>query len=672
MGLFEDMSFEIKGEKFGGFKVFSYLRRQKIKLTIKMMKQKLKRLNQVLALMLTMVALMVGQNVWAQGTGTIDDPYEIGSYAELKDFVTMVNGIDGYTGNANPSACAKLVEDIVCKEYPEAEEYSQDWFHSIGTASHPYTGTFDGNGHTIAGVSTPVNTSSDYMGLFGYIGSGGVVKNVIVKDATLKGNNYVGVIVGYNNGGTLTNNYYLECSVNNFTTNIGTGSGDCDGARRMITTSYVEADGTAHEDVQAILLDNTMTTLAAGTYVVNSDVTYTSTVTITGNVTLILADGYTMTVGTSESRINGYGINKPSGTATLTIYGQNAGSGALSIYTTDITGDGISVSALTINGGNVTANANGSYASALFTATGDITINGGTVSATGSGSGYADAIYTQANFIYNGGNVTANGGDLGATGKSYTFSWRNLADRIAIAGIFTTNDVTATFSKTFTDGNNTYSGTLTGEELNALAGKTLYPYIEELDLSANLAPDGNYWTTFYCSHTNYLIHDGENATAYTAEVKSGSIKLHSLGKDVPKNTAVIIKGEDDEISMTKCEDPDLEIPANDLDGVDVQTAISSLGDGTLYVLGKTTVGTEKHFGFHKYTGTTMAARKAFLLISGGDSSNFFGIDDETTGIHSVDGLPFTVDSFFDLSGRKVTNPTKGLYIMNGKKVVYNR
>ena len=30
MGLFEDMSFEIKGEKFGGFKVFNYLRRQKL------------------------------------------------------------------------------------------------------------------------------------------------------------------------------------------------------------------------------------------------------------------------------------------------------------------------------------------------------------------------------------------------------------------------------------------------------------------------------------------------------------------------------------------------------------------------------------------------------------------------------------------------------------------
>ena len=448
---------------------------------------------------------------------------------------------------------------------------------------------------------------------------------------------------------------------------------DCDvtvSATYTVTTSSVEADGTAHEDVQAILLDNTMTTLAAGTYVVNSDVTYTNTVTITGDVTLILADGYTMNIGTSESRINGKGI-KRSGTATLTIYGQSASSGALSIYTTGTASYGIWAKAITIDGGHITVDTEGVDAFAFYI-NNDCTINGGTVTASAT-SADAFTLDDTGNFTYTGGIVTTsapNGFAIFAIGNC-NFSWRNASDCITIsAGGLETS--TAIFNSTFTDGNNTYSGTLTGSEINALAGKTLYPYIEELDLSANLAPDGNYWTTFYCSHTNYLIDEGENATAYTAEVKSGSIKLHSLGKDVPKNTAVIIKGEDDEISMTKCEDPDLEIPANDLDGVDVQTATSSLGDGTLYVLGKTTVGTEEHFGFHKYTGTTMAARKAFLLISGGDSSNFFGIDDETTGIHSVDGLPFTVDSFFDLSGRKVTNPTKGLYIVNGKKVVYNR
>ena len=45
-----------------------------------------------------------------------------------------------------------------------------------------------------------------------------------------------------------------------------------------VTTSYVDASGTLHENIQAIPLDETMTTLAAGTYVVNSDIVFNNSV----------------------------------------------------------------------------------------------------------------------------------------------------------------------------------------------------------------------------------------------------------------------------------------------------------------------------------------------------------------------------------------------------------
>lgn len=100
-----------------------------------------------------------------------------------------------------------------------------------------------------------------------------------------------------------------------------------------VTTSYVDADGASHT-VEAIPLDNTMTTLAAGTYVVNSNVTFTQTVTTTGDVTLILADGKTMSIGTENNPLpNGNGIDSPNN---LTIYGQSLGllaGGTLEIYT---------------------------------------------------------------------------------------------------------------------------------------------------------------------------------------------------------------------------------------------------------------------------------------------------------------------------------------------------
>ena len=44
-------------------------------------------------------------------------------------------------------------------------------------------------------------------------------------------------------------------------------------------------------------------------------------------------------------------------------------------------------------------------------------------------------------------------------------------------------------------------------------------------------------------------------------------------------------------------------------------------------------------------------------------------DSETTGIQSVNSGQLTVDSYFNLAGQRVVQPTKGLYIVNGKKVV---
>lgn len=193
-----------------------------------------------------------------------------------------------------------------------------------------------------------------------------------------------------------------------------------------------------------------------------------------------------------------------------------------------------------------------------------------------------------------------------------------------------------------------------------------------LALTANLA-DGNYWTTFYCGDASYLIDEGENATAYTAEVSDDNVVLHSLNKDIPKNTAVVIKGEDNEISMSIVADPDLivpAVPANALQGVDVATATSTLDEGTFYILGKV----NDNFGFHRYTGTTMPAQKAYLLLSGSAAPSLsmtFG-DEETTGMRPTPD-PSLLDGgeWYDLSGRRLSEKpsTKGLYIHNGRKEV---
>ena len=70
----------------------------------------------------------------------------------------------------------------------------KDWT-PIGTSfGNSYTGTFDGNGKTITGLT--VTGSNEYAGLFGRIGSGGKVKNVTLKDVKIESNNGMGNVGG--------------------------------------------------------------------------------------------------------------------------------------------------------------------------------------------------------------------------------------------------------------------------------------------------------------------------------------------------------------------------------------------------------------------------------------------------------------------------------------------
>ena len=71
----------------------------------------------------------------------------------------------------------------------------------IGTYDNPYTGTFDGGNHTISGLT--VKGSDENAGLFGYIGSNGMVKNVVLKHVQIASdyqNAYVGGVAGNNDG----------------------------------------------------------------------------------------------------------------------------------------------------------------------------------------------------------------------------------------------------------------------------------------------------------------------------------------------------------------------------------------------------------------------------------------------------------------------------------------
>ena len=156
--------------------------------------------------------------------------------------------------------------------------------------------------------------------------------------------------------------------------------------------------------------------------------------------------------------------------------------------------------------------------------------------------------------------------------------------------------------------------------------------------------------------------DLTDVDAYTVSVSGTTATLTSIkGKKIPAGTGIILKGSGNVTIPLTTEATD-EITGNALlvsDG-------TVTGNGsTIYVLANGNNGV----GFYLLkSGDTLAAGKAYLSVSAG-ARQFIGFGDDTTGVSAIDNGQLTIDNYFDLQGRRVAQPTKGLYVVNGKKVV---
>lgn len=175
------------------------------------------------------------------GSGTETDPYQISTAAGLIWFRDIVNGSNGQT--PNHGACAVLMNDIVLNDgtfdangtYTRGssntapEKWTPIGKYTDDNDKTPYTGTFDGQGHTIKGLY--VNSASDaYVGLFGCL-EGATVRNLTV-DGYVQGCNTVGGIAGYASNAAIEN-CSNHCSVTGSSTSkIGGIAGlNFDGAK---------------------------------------------------------------------------------------------------------------------------------------------------------------------------------------------------------------------------------------------------------------------------------------------------------------------------------------------------------------------------------------------------------------------------------------------------------
>jgi hypothetical protein len=189
-----------------------------------------------------------------------------------------------------------------------------------------------------------------------------------------------------------------------------------------------------------------------------------------------------------------------------------------------------------------------------------------------------------------------------------------------------------------------------------------------MNLKAHEGATGEYWMTFCSSFYNFEAD--ANTQVFTAELSDNSLTLTELTDDkiVPRRNAVILKSTSSSIVMTlTTTESSNDFGDNQLEGV--YDPAGEKSDGNIYALNKGAQGV----GFYKLAdGSTLGYGKAYLWYDGSSSSSFFGFDGETTSISEesrVKSEEFApAAAVYDLQGRRVAQPTKGLYIVNGKKV----
>jgi hypothetical protein len=157
----------------------------------------------IIFLLLTSTFLFFVPEIEAQnrfsgkGSGTPDDPYIITNVKQLQEM------------KYDLKAHYVLGNDIDASE-------TKNWnngqgFEPIGDKDNPFTGSFDGRGYKIYNLY--INTTRDFVGLFGYVGKEGIIKNVGLENVKISSTGYdVGGLIGHNDG--TVSNCYSTGSVN--------------------------------------------------------------------------------------------------------------------------------------------------------------------------------------------------------------------------------------------------------------------------------------------------------------------------------------------------------------------------------------------------------------------------------------------------------------------------
>lgn len=611
------------------------------------MKKNFVRTRWFFTMLLFVTTMIMPSMMWAKsisptrpnGEGTAENPYQIGTAAELYWFAGLVNGtlVDV---EKDASANAKLMNDITVntgvldanKDLVSGSDLTE--WEPIGTSDVPYTGTFDGKGYTISGLYFN-NPNAYYVGLFGKIGANGKISNVGVLDSYFQFRALGGGVCG-NNYGELQN-----CS-NSSTVicNMQDGTGGVCGYNNKGTVRDCKNTGSVRGKAPL-----------GGVCGVNNS----------GIIENCFNEG-TVSVTVTSFNVGGVCGNNYSGKIKC------------SYNTASVSGQ--------YNVGGVCGSSNYGTITNCF--------NEGTVSGQDAVGGVCGSKFggTITSCYYLSGTATGgiNGEDVSgkAEGKSIEQ--------------FKSGEVAYLLAEGKVLGKQVWGQQL-GEDLYPVLGSD-YKVVKAAQGDKDANAKDTYWATF-SNQTNDVtlsVPSDRTLNVYNATVSGGKLTLTERDNhQVAKDEGVLLKTDGEYVNANKTNE--LTTASSDENHLvatpaEVQIVIAAAGC-KLYRLTYNDADTKEGLGFYLSVdrgnnsnyGTSFKATpgKAYLQVSENAAKDpssaalarsfVFGSGNETTGIDGITIMGTdvqrhgTIEGIFDLQGRKISNPTKGIYIKNNKKVI---
>ena len=613
-------------------------------------------------LMLVMAILMPYEGAWAQtptppskGDGKKDSPYIITKAEELAWFRNQVN-------SGQYSICAKIADNVevidmstVCHAADKSQNLEEKSWVPIGNRNIiKYRGTFDGNGKTITNLYINASqTSQNNMGLFGYTYQS-TIKNLTFENANVTNTqSNTGILVGKAGYGSTLQNIKISktCQIKggNYTGGIaGELDGNAYNCVNYATVQGIQYIGGLCGHYSSSRTGNSMT--ACANY---------------GNVTA------------TSQRVGGLVGDFSSGTI------QDCA-----------------------NYGNVKG-ANSVAGMAGFVDKGKIqnVFSYGSISATngtevGMVLGYSKYGATEGMVAYySGAKLTANSQEI--TVKA--FGSGNLSEDNA-TGFTETQLKSGVVAYQLQQ--NASNGAKWGQNLADSRDQYPVPGSDNKVIKAaqgDKDANGNdtYWATFSNLKNDVTLSVPSDRTlkVYNATVSGGKMTLTERNSQVAKDEGVLLKTDGEYVNAKANETNELTKASSDENHLvatpaEAQTVTAETGC-KLYRLTYKNATNKERLGFYlsvdkannSSNGTSLKATpgKAYLQVNEDEAKDpssaalarsfVFGGGNETTGIEGITIMGTdvqrhgTIEGIFDLQGRKISNPTKGIYIKNNKKVI---